>query len=154
MSAQPLMYMWSQWTVVPGYISLKIFPYSFQSTVKLIFFKSCRNKLYNLPHKNLWLACGWQHWCILGCYLAGQRDAFSASGSHVNSCWPWWSQLAPLSANQQHPCLGCWQRPWQVGRTLQKSLLKPCCCCSVFITLPLWRRYFDDLPCTLNDEFQ
>lgn len=48
-------------------------------------------------------------------FLTGQRDAASASGSHVEPDWPRWSQPAPLAAHQQHPCVGRRPRPRQVG---------------------------------------
>lgn len=46
----------------------------------------------------------------------GQGDALGAAGSHVDPGGPRRSQPAPLSANQQHPCVGGGPRPRQVGR--------------------------------------
>lgn len=57
-------------------------------------------------------------------FLTGQRDAASASGSHVEPDWPRWSQSAPLAAHQQHPRVGRRPRPRQVGGRRSQTWLR------------------------------
>lgn len=57
-------------------------------------------------------------------FLTGQRDAASASGSHVEPDWPRWSQPAPLAAHQQHPRVGRRPRPRQVGGRRSQTWLR------------------------------
>lgn len=93
------------------------------------------NAFFNVPGDKSYGSSGSRKQSALSCgssifdvALLGQGDALSAPGSHVDPGRPGRSQPAPLSANQQHPCVGSRPRPRQVGRP--RRFFKFLCFCT------------------------